>query len=46
MLFALISSDVVEALLEDRGWSKRRLADHLGRLFRSTFVAPPRQGAG
>jgi AcrR family transcriptional regulator len=46
MLFALISSDVVEALLEDRGWSRRRLADHLGRLFRSTFVTPPRQGAG
>ena len=44
MLFALISSDVVEALLEDRGWSQRRLADQLGRLFRSTFVAA-RDGA-
>src|SRR5919197_4138887 len=37
MLYALISSDVIEALLEDRRWSRRRLAEHLGRLFRSTF---------
>jgi AcrR family transcriptional regulator len=42
MLFALISSDVVEALMDDRGWSQRRLARQLGLLFRSTFVAPPR----
>jgi AcrR family transcriptional regulator len=46
MLFALISSDVVEALLEDRGWSRRRLADHLALLFRSTFVAPPPETRG
>ena len=39
MLFALISSDVVEALTVDRRWSKQKLASHLGTLFRSTFVA-------
>jgi AcrR family transcriptional regulator len=39
MLYALISSDVVEALLEDRRWSRRRLAEHRALLFRSTFVA-------
>ena len=39
MLFALISSDMIEALTIDRRWSRRRLADHLAVLFRSTFVA-------
>lgn len=39
MLFALISSDMIEALTIDRRWSRRRLADHLKVLFRSTFVA-------
>jgi len=39
MLFGLISSDLIEALLVDRRWSHRRLADHLALLFRSTFVA-------
>ncbi|HEU5155723.1 MAG TPA: helix-turn-helix domain-containing protein [Streptosporangiaceae bacterium] len=39
MLFALISSDMIEALVVDRRWSRRRLADHLALLFRSTFVA-------
>jgi AcrR family transcriptional regulator len=39
MLFALISSDMIEALIVDRRWSRRRLADHLALLFRSTFVA-------
>jgi AcrR family transcriptional regulator len=38
MLFALIASDVIEALLVDRRWSRRRLAKHLGILFRSTFA--------
>jgi AcrR family transcriptional regulator len=38
MLFALISSDMIEALLRDRRWSRRRLASHLSRLFRSTFL--------
>jgi AcrR family transcriptional regulator len=39
MLFALVASDVVEALLVDRRWSRRQLADGLGVLFSSTFVA-------
>jgi AcrR family transcriptional regulator len=39
MLFALISTDMIEALIRDRRWSRRRLADHLALLFRSTFVA-------
>jgi AcrR family transcriptional regulator len=38
MLFALISSDMIEALIADRRWSRRRLAEHLALLFRSTFV--------
>jgi AcrR family transcriptional regulator len=40
MLLALISSDVIETLLIDRRWSKRRLADQLAVLFRSTFLSP------
>jgi hypothetical protein len=39
MLFALIASDVIEALTVDRRWSRAQLADHLALLFRSTFVA-------
>jgi AcrR family transcriptional regulator len=39
MLFALISSDVIEALLVDRRWSRQRLATHLAILFRSVFAA-------
>jgi hypothetical protein len=38
MLFALTASDVVEALIVDRGWSSKRLARHLAALFRSGFV--------
>lgn len=38
MLYALISSDVIESLLVDRRWSRQRLADHLALLLRSTFV--------
>ena len=41
MLFALISSDMIGALIEDRRWSQQRLADQLAVLFRSTFVASP-----
>jgi AcrR family transcriptional regulator len=40
MLFALISSDVIEALIIDRRWSRRRLSEHLALLLRSTFVSP------
>jgi AcrR family transcriptional regulator len=38
MLFALISTDMIEALIVDRRWSRQRLADHLALLFRSTFI--------
>lgn len=44
MLFALISSDMIEALIVDRRWSRQRLAEHLALLFRSTFVADARDG--
>lgn len=39
MLYALISSDMIESLLVDRRWSQSRLAEHLSVLFRSTFLA-------
>jgi AcrR family transcriptional regulator len=39
MLFALVASDVIEALIVDRRWSRRRLAQHLALVFRSTFAA-------
>jgi AcrR family transcriptional regulator len=39
MLFALIASDVIEALLVDRGWSQKRLAEGLAKLLRATFVS-------
>jgi AcrR family transcriptional regulator len=38
MLFALVASDVIEALIVDRRWSRKRLARHLALLFRSTFA--------
>lgn len=38
MLFALVSTGLVEALLVDRRWSRRRLAEQLALVFRSTFV--------
>jgi AcrR family transcriptional regulator len=41
MLFALISSDLIGALIEDRNWSRQRLADNLAVVFRSTFVNEP-----
>lgn len=41
MLFGLVSSDMIEALTEDRGWSQSRLARHLALLFQSTFVSGP-----
>ena len=43
MLFGLISSDLIEALIVDRRWSRARLAAHLAIVFRKTFVdADPR----
>jgi len=38
MLFALISSDMIEALLNDRRWSRKKLAGQLSCLLRSTFL--------
>jgi AcrR family transcriptional regulator len=38
MLFALISSDLIEALTVDRHWSQKRLADGLAALLRATFL--------
>jgi AcrR family transcriptional regulator len=39
MLYALTSSDIIEALRTDRRWSRQRLVRGLRLLFRSTFVA-------
>jgi AcrR family transcriptional regulator len=39
MIFALSTSDVVEGLIVERSWSRRRFADQLARLLRSTFLA-------
>jgi AcrR family transcriptional regulator len=38
MLYALSTSDVVESLIVDRRWSRRRFVEHLGALLKSTFV--------
>ncbi len=40
MLWALMSFDVIEALVVDRRWSRKRLARRLAVLLQSTFVAP------
>lgn len=41
MLWALMSFDVLEALVVDRRWSHKRLARRLSALLQSTFVTPP-----
>jgi AcrR family transcriptional regulator len=41
MLWALMSFDVLEALVVDRRWSRKRLARRLSALYRSTFVTQP-----
>jgi AcrR family transcriptional regulator len=41
MLWALMSFDVLEALVVDRRWSRKRLARRLSALLRATFVADP-----
>lgn len=38
MLWALMSLDLLERLLAERGWSRARLAKHLATLFTNTFV--------
>jgi AcrR family transcriptional regulator len=45
MLYALISSDVVEALLHDRRWSAKRFAEQLAVLLRATFLRRPPAGS-
>ncbi|GAA5179578.1 hypothetical protein GCM10023322_10000 [Rugosimonospora acidiphila] len=41
MLWALMSFDVLEALVVDRRWSRKKLARRLSVLLRSTFVTEP-----
>jgi AcrR family transcriptional regulator len=41
MLWALMSFDVMEALVVDRRWSHKRFARRLSALLQSTFVTPP-----
>lgn len=38
MLCALMSFELTESLVVDRGWSRPKYAEHLAELFRSTFV--------
>lgn len=44
MLWALMSWDVLEGLLVERGWSRDKYADHMALLFRSTFTSPASRG--
>lgn len=46
MLLALMSFELLEVLMVDRGWSRRRYGRHLATLFRATFVRPPEGDAG
>jgi hypothetical protein len=39
MLWALISTDMFEALTDESGWSPAELTEHLATLLRRTFVA-------
>lgn len=39
MMWALISTDLIEGLLVDRGWPAERLEEHLAALHHATFVA-------
>jgi AcrR family transcriptional regulator len=43
MLWALMSFDLLEELLVDRGWSPRRFRTYLAALLRSTFLCHPGQ---
>ncbi|HZD01485.1 MAG TPA: helix-turn-helix domain-containing protein [Actinomycetes bacterium] len=43
MLWALMSFDLLEELLVDRGWSPRRYRTYLAALLRSTFLGDPGQ---
>lgn len=44
MIWALTSSEVIERLVVERRWSRRKLADHLGLVLRSALVAPSSPG--
>jgi AcrR family transcriptional regulator len=44
MLWALISTDMIDGLLSERGWSHKRLATQLSLLLRSTFASDGRLG--
>jgi AcrR family transcriptional regulator len=41
MLWALMSLDILDRLLTDRGWSRKRFAEHLTTLLEATFAGPP-----
>jgi AcrR family transcriptional regulator len=41
LLWALMSFDVLEGLLTQRGWTPERYAERMARLLRATFVAAP-----
>ena len=43
MLWALMSYELLEELLIDRGWSPRRYRTYLAALFKSTFLCDPGQ---
>lgn len=39
MMWALMSIDLLDRLINERRWSGRRVADHLATLFQTVFVA-------
>jgi AcrR family transcriptional regulator len=39
LMWALMSIDLLDRLLNERRWSRRRIAEHLAALFHATFVA-------
>ena len=43
MLWALMSWDVLEGLLVERGWSREQYAEHMAVLFKATFTGPVRR---
>lgn len=43
MLWALMSWDVLEGLLVERGWSREQYAEHMAVLFRATFAGPEKR---
>jgi hypothetical protein len=46
MLYALTTSDLVEALLVDRRWSRRRFTERVGLLLRTTLLDESGSPAG